>query len=124
HHELIVDADLWGTLETLSGIIDEPFADSSVIPTYHVARMARKFVTVALSGDGGDELFAGYDSYLVHHRRRCLDLMPNWVGPVYHKFVYPRIPTKLRNRRLAYNFVLSSRDRFVGGRAALPAYDP
>ena len=124
HHELIVDADLWGTLETLSGIIDEPFADSSVIPTYHVARMARKFVTVALSGDGGDELFAGYDSYLVHHRRRCLDLMPNWVGPLYHKFVYPRIPTKLRNRRLAYNFVLSSRDRFVGGRAALPAYDP
>jgi asparagine synthase (glutamine-hydrolysing) len=124
HHELIVDADLWGTLEALSGIIDEPFADSSVIPTYHVARMARKYVTVALSGDGGDELFAGYDGYLVHHQRRHLDLMPNWVAPLYHKFVYPRIPSKLRSRKLVYNFVLSSRDRFVGGKAALPTYDP
>jgi asparagine synthase (glutamine-hydrolysing) len=124
HHELIVDADLWGTLQSLTSILDEPFADSSIIPTYHVARMARRHVTVALSGDGGDELFAGYESYVVNNNRRYLDLIPSWVGPHYHKFVYPLLPARLRNRKFAYNFVLGPRERFVSGRAALPAYDP
>jgi asparagine synthase (glutamine-hydrolysing) len=123
HHELLVEADLWGTLHKLSSIIDEPFADSSMIPTYHVARMAREHVTVVLSGDGGDELFAGYDSYIVHHRRRHLDMIPNWVAPTYHKFVYPFLPPKFRNRKLVYNFVLDARERFVNGRAAIPSYD-
>ena len=123
HHELIVDADLWSTLETVSGIMDEPFADSSAIPTYHVARLARKYVTVVLSGDGGDELFAGYDSYLTHYRRRRLDLIPRWTVPAYHRFVYPVIPPKLRDRKLVYNFGLSPRDRFVSGKAILPDYD-
>lgn len=124
HHELEVNADLWSTLERLTSIIDEPFADSSVIPTYHVARMARDHVTVVLSGDGGDELFAGYDNYVINYRRRYLDFVPNWVGPMYHKFVYPRIPIKLRNRKLVYTFVLGSRERFVEGKSSLPVYDP
>lgn len=124
HHELIVDADLWNTLETLSSILDEPFADSSVIPTYHVARMARKHVTVVLSGDGGDELFAGYDSYLTHYRRRYLDMIPEWIAPIYHKRVYPLIAPGLRDRRAVHNFVLNSRERFISGKAALPNYDP
>jgi asparagine synthase (glutamine-hydrolysing) len=124
HYELIVDADLWNTLEMLSGIIDEPFADSSVIPTYHVARMARKHVTVVLSGDGGDELFAGYDSYLTHSRRRYLGLIPDWVAPIYHRWVYPLIPSALRDRKFAHNFVLNSRERFISGKAILPNYDP
>ena len=75
HYELTVDANLWATLETLTGLLDEPFADSSMIPTYHVARISRKHVTVVLSGDGGDELFVGYDSYLTHDQRRYLDLI-------------------------------------------------
>lgn len=123
HKELTIHADLWETVQFLTSIIDEPFADSSVIPTYHVSRIAREHVTVALSGDGGDELFAGYDSYIVHQRRRFLDLLPDWIAPGYHKFVYPRLPAKLRGRKLSYNFVLSSRDRFVGGKETLSAYD-
>jgi asparagine synthase (glutamine-hydrolysing) len=69
-------------------------------------------------------LFAGYDSYIVHYRRRHLDLMPDWVAPAYHKFLYPLIPAKLRDRKLVYNFVLNSRERFVSGIAALSTYDP
>jgi asparagine synthase (glutamine-hydrolysing) len=72
HHELVVEPNDLKALEELLGSFDEPFADSSAIPTYLVSRLARQHVKVVLSGDGGDELFAGYDRYVVDHRRRHL----------------------------------------------------
>jgi len=65
HHEFVVDPDPTLILERISGILDQPFADSSIIPTYLLSKFARENVIVALGGDGGDEVFGGYDRYLM-----------------------------------------------------------
>jgi asparagine synthase (glutamine-hydrolysing) len=63
HRTFIVEPKAWETLPHLAWHLDEPFADSSALPTWYVARETRQAVTVALSGDAGDELFGGYDRY-------------------------------------------------------------
>lgn len=65
HHELIVEHSAIDILPTLARVFDEPFADSSAIPTYYVSQLSRQFVTVILNGDGADELLAGYPRYHV-----------------------------------------------------------
>ena len=73
HHELVVTPDGVSILDELVSHFDEPFADSSAIPTWYVSEMARRHVTVVLSGDGGDELFGGYERYLPHPRVVAFD---------------------------------------------------
>jgi asparagine synthase (glutamine-hydrolysing) len=68
HTQTVGAADLLAAVGALAEIFDEPFADSSAVATYLVSRLARRHVTVALSGDGGDELLAGYRRYRVHRR--------------------------------------------------------
>jgi len=70
HHELIATPKDVGLLDDVLAACDEPFADDSAIPTFLLSRLARQHVKVVLSGDGGDELFAGYDRYLVDRRER------------------------------------------------------
>ena len=64
HHEEILSPDPTIIVEKISNILDQPFADSSIVPTYLLAKFARENLVVALGGDGGDEVFGGYDRYL------------------------------------------------------------
>ncbi len=72
HHEQVVRPDAVGVVEKLVWHYDEPFADSSAVPTYYVSKVAREHVTVALSGDGGDENFAGYRRYYFDRRENVI----------------------------------------------------
>jgi asparagine synthase (glutamine-hydrolysing) len=66
HEQMMTPADLLSIVPRLPDILDEPMADASILPTYLLSKFTREHVTVALGGDGGDELFAGYPTYLAH----------------------------------------------------------
>ena len=120
HHELIVEPNFSETLDKLTHMLEEPFADSSILPTYHVSRLARQHVKVALSGDGGDELYAGYDRYQINLRRRVFEKIPAWVGRAYRNHAYPHLPRGTTGRKFAYNVSLGTRDRYIDSLSYLP----
>lgn len=115
HHESVVSPDIRELLPVLQRHLDEPFADSSVVPTYCVSRMARRDVTVALSGDGGDEVFAGYYTYQAD---RLLSLYGRVPG-ILRKRVVPWIVDKMprSERKVSWDFKLR---RFSRGGAYPP----
>lgn len=79
HHEIEVRPNSVELIGKLASFLDEPFGDSSAIPTYIVSEYARKHVKVVLSGDGGDELFQGYDSFFRVNQLRNWDKVPGWT---------------------------------------------
>ena len=122
-----VDPDDFSLLESLPGFYDEPFADSSAIPTYRVCELARERVTVALSGDGGDESFIGYRRYRWHNyeemvRRR----LPQAIrGPLFGLMgtVYPKMdwaPKILRAKSTLQAIARDSLDGYLHGVSIFP----
>jgi asparagine synthase (glutamine-hydrolysing) len=120
HHELILEPDLIETIDTLTRHLEEPFGDSSMLPTYFISCLARRHVTVALSGDGGDEAFAGYDRYRIHLEDRSYQWMPKWAGPLYRNYVHPLVPYRMPGRNLAYSISLPWEERYTEGISLQP----
>ena len=113
HHEFFVTPDICGVADELAWHLDEPFADPSSIPTFVVSKLARQHVTVALSGDGGDELFGGYTRYLVERDRKVFAQLPKVFR---QNVMYPlsyRLPHGARGRNLLHNLALDPIERYL-----------
>ena len=123
HHELTMRPDFLQTLHALTSLLEEPFADASMLPTYHVSRLVRQHVKVALSGDGGDELFAGYDRYAINLRRNIFDLIPEAAGRLYRDRLYNRLPNDMWGRRFLYNISLPFCERYLDSVSFISAQD-
>ena len=114
HFEKRVDAEDYTLLDTLAATYDEPFADDSALPTYRVCELARMQVTVALSGDGGDENFAGYRNYRLHlHECAVRARIPRGVrNPLFGGLgrIYPKADWAPRPLRAKTTFQALARD--------------
>ena len=112
HHELVLEPDVAGILQDLAWYLDEPFGDSSAIPTYLVSRLASQYVTVVLSGDGGDELFAGYDRYAVEGRERRLQFIPTPARRALHTMT-ALMPSGIRGQNFLRHISLPDAQRYL-----------
>jgi asparagine synthase (glutamine-hydrolysing) len=98
HHEFVVDPSAVEMLPRLTWHYDEPFADSSAIPTMYLSQLTRQHVTVALTGDGGDELFAGYDRYRAVELAGRIDRLPWLLRAPLTSSVWQRLPASVRQK--------------------------
>jgi asparagine synthase (glutamine-hydrolysing) len=140
HHEFVVTPDVCRLVEEIVWHHDEPFADVSSVPTYVVSKMAREHVTVALSGDGGDEVFGGYERYVVDRRRRRYERIPVFMRRALLR-TSQALPQGAYGKRFLRNIALAPAARYVDSvsyfdrdsqlnlfsedaRRALAGYDP
>jgi asparagine synthase (glutamine-hydrolysing) len=127
HREFLVRPHAASDLPLLAAAFGEPFADSSALPTHYLARETSQHVTVALSGDGGDELFGGYDRYRAMSWDTNLANMPHWLRHVLAVRVGPHLPSSHPKSRAArIKRFLQTIDLEAGPRYAsyLRVFDP
>ncbi|MFQ6082106.1 MAG: asparagine synthase (glutamine-hydrolyzing) [Candidatus Aminicenantia bacterium] len=111
HQEFVVRSEMVKELvPVLMEYIDEPLADASIIPTYIISKLAREYVTVALAGDGGDELFAGYDTYKAYQVARYYRKVPKFIRDLIIKKVANFLPAS--RKRLSFEFKAK---KFISG---------
>ena len=116
HHELVVTPQALELVPKLVGHFDEPFADSSAIPVYYVAKLAREHVTVALSGEGGDEVFAGYETYAAYKFAELYKRLPRFLATSIIPSLIHRLPVS--QQKVSFDYKAK---RFVGGALLPPA---
>ncbi len=104
HEEFRVDPDAVGILDKLVWHYDEPFADSSAVPTWCVSELTRRHVTVALTGDGGDELFAGYPRYRAVRLGAMFDAMPSAIRRAALMNIWKKLPASPRQKSIPRRF--------------------
>ncbi len=114
HHERIITTDIVKDLPTIAWHLDEPLADPAVVPVYYLSQEAKKTVTVILSGDGADELFAGYDQYKFLNWGNRLSKMPRVITHSFFPFALRKIPRPILNKIYHYSSATGSKmfDRF------------
>lgn len=119
HHELVVDADALRFVDDLAWHLDEPLGDASAIPTYLVSRLASQHVKVVLSGDGGDELFGGYDKYRVEARERLRDPFTRPLSSLLAA-VAAAMPEGAKGRRFLRHSSLAGAERYLDASTVFP----
>ena len=112
HYDLVVTPDVVRIVEDLTWYLDEPFGDTSAIPTFMVSQLAAQHVKVVLTGDGGDEVFAGYDRYLVEARERAFDRVPRPLRQLAGS-VGNALPDGATGKRFLQHVALDGADRYL-----------
>jgi len=113
HHEFILTPDFVDVIDDLVWHFDEPFADSSALPTYMVSKLAREHVSVVLSGDGGDELFAGYTRYVTDRNRSGLERLPLGIRKKLIRPLSEALPHGARGKNYLFNISLDAAGRYI-----------